>query len=74
MFRCNVIACFFYQATTIGDKTIVATWSEVGVVNIWDASRHIIMLDAPSTGMKGSVSSEGHKQPPLCSFDGHKVR
>ncbi len=54
----------------------MATWSEVGVVNIWDATRHVVMLDAPSTGRKGGAmdkKGEGLKQSPLCSFDGHKV-
>ena len=48
----------------------------MGVVNIWDATRHVIMLDAPSTGKRGGALGkkvEGHKQSPLCSFDGHKV-
>ena len=53
----------------------MATWSEKGVVNIWDASKHVILLDAPRAGGGASKNkSIGHKETPLYSFNGHKVR
>ena len=58
------------------DKTIVATWSDVGMVNIWDATKSVIMLDAPSTGRKDAIASRNsakQKQTPLCTFAGHRV-
>ena len=53
---------------------IVATWSEKGVVNIWDTSKHMVLLDAPSAG-GGAAGKKltGHKEKPLFTFSGHKV-
>ncbi len=56
------------------DKTIVATWSEKGVVSIWDTSKHVILLDAPRAGGGASRNKlTGHKEKPLYTFSGHKV-
>ena len=51
----------------------MATWSERGVVNIWDASKHAILLDSPSVGRASSKGLTGHKESPLFSFSGHQV-
>ena len=62
------------QAAPLMEKSIVATWSEKGVVNVWDTSKHVILLDAPRAG--GGVSKNkqaGHKEKPLYAFTGHKV-
>ena len=56
------------------DRRIVATWSERGVVNVWDVTKHVVMLDAPKAGGGASGSKPtGHKESPLFSFPGHKV-
>ena len=56
------------------DKHLVATWSERGVVHIWDTSKHVILLDAPKAGGGASRNKlTGHKESPLFTFPGHKV-
>lgn len=55
-------------------NTIVATWSEVGKVYLWDVTKHSILLDSPSTGATTSAAAyKGHKDPPLFTFNGHHV-
>lgn len=52
----------------------MATWSEKGVVNIWDTSKHVILLDAPKAGGGASRNNlTGYKETPVCTFSGHKV-
>lgn len=65
----------FSQVAPNMEKSIVATWSEKGVVNIWDTSKHVILLDAPRTGGGASRNKlTGHKEKPLYTFAGHKVQ
>ena len=54
---------------------MVATWSEKGVVNVWDTRRHMLLLDAPKAGGGGGGGTKlgGHKDTPLFSFSGHEV-
>lgn len=56
-------------------RCLIATWSERGVVNVWDTSRHKILLDSPNVGGASSSSSHlrGHNETPLFTFTGHTV-
>ena len=62
------------QVAPLTEHRLVATWSEKGVVHIWNADKHVLLLDRPSVG--GSSSGKtitGHKEAPLFSFSGHQV-
>lgn len=55
------------------ENRLVASWSEKGVVNIWNTTKHLILLDRPSAGASG-MGLNGHKETPLYSFTGHQVQ
>lgn len=61
------------QATFLEERHLVATWSDRGVVGIWDCSKHVLLLDAPSAGGAAGKNLKGHKEAPLFSFSGHQV-
>ena len=46
----------------------MATWSDRGVVGIWDCSKHVLLLDAPSAGGPSGKNLKGHKEAPFCMF------
>lgn len=56
------------------ERHLVATWSDSGVVGIWDCSKHVLLLDAPSAGGMAGKNLKGHKETPLFTFSGHQVR
>ena len=62
-----------HQVAKKVERTLVASWSEKGVVHIWDTSKHAILLDSPSVGGASAKSLTGHKEKPLFSFSGHQV-
>ena len=65
---------FSPQAAPITEHRLVATWSERGVVSIWDVSRHMLLLDSPSAvGGASGKNLSGHKERPLFTFSGHQV-
>ena len=52
----------------------MATWSDRGMVHVWDTSRHVILLDSPSVGVAASGAQlRGHQDIPLYTYPGHKV-
>ena len=63
-----------FQAAPLAEHRLVATWSERGVVSVWDVSKHMILLDSPSVsgGASGKILT-GHKETPLFTFSGHQV-
>ena len=67
---------FLSQAAPLTEHRLVATWSERGVVSIWDVSKHMILLDSPtlSGGAAAGKNLTGHKETPLFTFSGHLVR
>ena len=56
--------------------TLVASWSETGKVHLWDVTKHVVLLDSPASGVGGAsaASLNGHKETPLHTFNGHKVK
>ena len=65
---------FILQAAPIAEHRLVATWSERGVVSIWDVSKHMLLLDSPSAvGGASGKNFSGHKETPLFTFSGHQV-
>ena len=57
----------------LSDKSLVATWSAKGHVNIWDMTSHMTSLNLP--GMSATQQSvKGLKEEPLFSFNGHQVK
>ena len=62
------------QVAPLTERRLVATWSEKGVVHIWNADKHVLLLDRPSVGGASSGKTiAGHKEAPLFSFSGHQV-
>lgn len=62
------------QVAPLTEHRLVATWSEKGVVHIWNADKHVLLLDRPSVGGASSGKTiTGHKEAPLFSFSGHQV-
>lgn len=61
------------RAVLLGERHLVATWSDRGVVGIWDCSKHVLLLDAPSAGGTAGKNLKGHKETPLFTFSGHQV-
>ncbi len=62
-----------FQVAPVTEHRLVATWSDGGVVSIWDASKHVILLDSPSVGGASGKKPFGHKDKPLFTFTGHQV-
>ena len=55
-----------FQNIGIGDKTVAATWSELGKVDIWDLTGHLKTVNAESSDSQGKLDT-----PPVFSFAGH---
>ena len=55
------------------EKSLVATWSAKGRVNIWDITSHMTALSLPAASA-AYQSVKGLKEEPLFSFSGHQVR
>ena len=60
------------QVAPLTEHTLIASWSEKGVVNIWNGDKHVILLERPSAGA-ASKALTGHKEAPLYTFSGHQV-
>ena len=54
------------------EKSLVATWSAKGHVNIWDMTSHMTALSLPAASAPYQ-SVKGLKEEPLFSFSGHQV-
>lgn len=65
------IALFILQATTISDHVVSASWSEHGIVYIYDVTTHLGVLDTPDKIEEFEVS--GSQVSPLFAFDGHQI-
>ena len=64
----------FLQLAENVQRQLIAAWSERGSVSVWDASRHVILLDSPSVGVAASGAHlRGHQDSPLFSYSGHQV-
>ncbi|KAL5484641.1 hypothetical protein EMCRGX_G021171 [Ephydatia muelleri] len=61
------------RVASMEERHLVATWSDSGVVGIWDCSKHVLLLDAPSAGGMAGKNLKGHKETPLFTFSGHQV-
>lgn len=59
------------RAKTIGDKTISATFSETGVVFLWDVSEAIASLESESSVSKFVKRNKKEPIKPVYSFSGH---
>ena len=55
------------------EKTLVATWSAKGQVNIWDMTKYMTELSGP-VPQTTYCSVNGLEEKPLFSFSGHQVR
>ena len=58
------------MAPLLPDKRLVATWSDRGVVSIWDVTKHAVAMDTPGNQKMGKTL----KEQALFSFSGHQVR
>ncbi|XP_013381956.1 glutamate-rich WD repeat-containing protein 1 [Lingula anatina] len=59
------------RATTVGDKSIAASWSEMGKVHIWDLSRPLSAVNDSS--VMSIYTRNQESPPPLYTFGGHQV-
>ncbi|BFZ17528.1 hypothetical protein BsWGS_20567 [Bradybaena similaris] len=59
------------KATTISDHVVSASWSEHGIVYIYDVTAHFAVLDTPDKIEEFEVS--GSQVSPLFAFDGHQI-
>lgn len=59
------------RAKQIGDKTIAATLSELGVVHLWDLDEGLQAIEDPSSIAKFNKHYEKNPQKPIYSFTGH---
>ena len=73
--RAFISSCYLSpQVAPLTEHRLVATWSERGVVHVWNADKHVLLLDRPSVGGASSGKTiAGHKETPLFSFSGHQV-
>ena len=68
-------AQYILQVARGVQRCLVAAWSEQGLVNVWDTSPRLILLDSPSAGAVAAGSSlRGHQDRPLFTFSGHTVQ
>ena len=54
------------------NRQLVATWSDKGLVHVWDATKHVALLDSPSVS-SGNQRLKGYQDNPLFTYSGHKV-
>lgn len=62
----NYLLLVKFQSTMVNNVSIAASWSELGVVHIWDLSR---MLGAVNDNSQQQVMEE----VPIFSFKGHRT-
>jgi ribosome assembly protein RRB1 len=56
-------------APLLPEKRLVAAWSDRGVVNIWDITKHAVSMDIPGRQKGGQPLND----KPLYSFSGHQT-
>lgn len=61
------------RARTIGDRTVAATFSELGVVQLWDLANPLAAVEDPSAVAKWNKHQEKNPQKAIFSFAGHGV-
>ena len=59
------------RARTIGDRTVAATFSELGVVHLWDLSNPLAAIEDASAVAKWNKHQEKNPQKAIFSFAGH---
>ncbi|XP_033753509.1 glutamate-rich WD repeat-containing protein 1-like [Pecten maximus] len=59
------------RATNIGDKSIAASWSEVGKVYIWDLTRPLQAVN--DSNIMAVYTRNEESPPPVFSFSGHQT-
>lgn len=67
----NIYNLFVIQHTKINDHIVCATWSELGIVYIYDVTSHLNILDTPDRITEFDTANIS--LPPLFAFDGHQI-
>lgn len=60
------------RATTVGDKVMVASWSELGRVNIWNITDQLEALNDPEILKTYEKEARGDQVRPTFTFSGHQ--
>lgn len=60
------------RATTIGDKTVVASWSELGRVNIWNVTEQLEVVNDAEMLKSYEKEVRGDSVRPVFTFSGHQ--
>lgn len=60
------------RSTTVNNTHLVATWSELGRVNVFDISQQIQLLEKPADLALYNKNNTGNTVMPLFTFSGHQ--